>query len=200
MGVNNEPGYLEASFYMQHVGIQHTAVCVMGYAVGGAAPGQSQFDAMLAGWALALGPLYDSEVSFPRAVYIHNRAGTLERWESVGSATGLASTRIIEPPNVTYLLRKPTGLVGRRFRGRVYLPFAWSDGIDQTGTLTGSNFTALQTAAAAIKTNTVAAPTGMANLALLHSADPPSSAPAPTIISSLAASNRVATQRRRLVR
>lgn len=95
------------------------------------------------------------------------------------------------PAQVTYLVQKISGFAGRRNRGRMYIPGAPETTVNSGGFLTGTQTGLLATAAANFFTacNTEGLP-----LVILHT-EPPDTA---TDVVLLAASNKVATQRRRV--
>ena len=194
------PGFGLWTFYLQHAGISHTALVTMGFSVAAPPYTQANNNAMLTDFAGALTALYDSEVTFSRLTTLIGNDGPPLRFESSGTTVGTRTTQSITPPNTTYLLRKTTGFAGRRFRGRMYLPFVSELGTQQTGQLEASELTILTARAAALATAFVGGGTGSGGMYLLHSESPLSATPAPTPITSLSAQPFVATQRRRLRR
>lgn len=97
------------------------------------------------------------------------------------------------PQNVAVLVRKSTGLGGRRGRGRMFLPpfCVGEEGIAANGILDGTTRSTLQT-------NVDAWFDGLAAV-LLHDSQP-TPVPAPTPITGFTVDLTVATQRRRLRR
>lgn len=95
------------------------------------------------------------------------------------------------PPQVASLLQKSTGLAGRPFRGRMYIPGIAEAIVDEAGRITSPSLGIMQTAATAflddLGTNNVP-------MYILHE----SAAIAPTEVTALNLSPKVATQRRRL--
>lgn len=96
-----------------------------------------------------------------------------------------------EPQQVSALLRKHTGLAGRRNRGRCYLPGINETKVNADGTLTSAHHAALETAWAASFGALAGAD---APLVILHD----SATVTPTPVTSTSVGLRVATQRRRL--
>lgn len=192
-------GYGLWLFYFQHTGIQHTAVSSVGFEVATPPYTQSQLQSALSGWRTALQPLYDNEVKFARAVALIGNDGPAIRYEATGTTLGTRTASQVAPPNVTYLIRKTTQFAGRRYRGRMYLPYVYNAGIQQTGELTSTEQTALSTAVTALSTQLIAAGPNAASFRLLHASSPKSATPAPTTCT-LFADDFVATQRRRLER
>jgi hypothetical protein len=194
-------GYGMWTFEHQQVGVQHTALVTLGFKV--ATPPYTQAQCTSAGTAYlaAMTTLWDAEVTITRVIANIGNDGPPIRFESAINTACTRSAVAILPPNVTYLVRKTTAFGGRRYRGRMYLPFVSSTdtGTVQTGALTPAAFTLLQGRATALLTNLVAAGPNASELSLLH-AEGKSTTPAPTPIQQLAADDFIATQRRRMVR
>lgn len=98
------------------------------------------------------------------------------------------------PPNVAVLLRKVTGLGGRKNRGRMYWPSVAESSIDDTGTLVGSTITAFNDLWEEWK-DLWEATGGLGEQVILHQTET-----APTPITGYACQSLAATQRRRLRR
>lgn len=98
------------------------------------------------------------------------------------------------PPNVAVLLRKVTGLGGRKNRGRMYWPSVAESTIDDTGTLLGSTITAFNDIWETWK-DLWETTEGLGQQVILHQSET-----APTPITGYACQNLAATQRRRLRR
>jgi hypothetical protein len=195
------PGFGLMQLQLQHATIAHTAVCTFGFSIAAPPYTQSNNDANLAALRVSLLGLYDNEVTFQRLVTLVGNDGPLLRVESAGTGQGTRAAVVITSPNTTYLLKRTTGFAGRRYRGRLYLPFVNTLGITQTGQLSAGELTLLTSAAAALRSNIEGVPAGnVAQYALLHSTSPLSSTPPPTTVTALTAEAFVATQRRRLER
>jgi len=195
------PGYALASLYIRHTGISHVSIVTFGFAVSAPPITPSQASALMGLARAALAPLHDSEVSYERIVVIAGNDGPPLRVEAVNAGTGSRASQQISPPQVCYLVKRTTGFAGRRYRGRMYIPYVSSTAVDQFGKLTSGEQTLLNTFATNWGTNlfnAVGANTG--NPMLLHAESPLSSTPLPTQVTSHIASQVVATQRRRLER
>lgn len=107
-----------------------------------------------------------------------------------GTATAAGWT-----PNVAWLATKSTAFGGRSGRGRMYWPAAVETLADEAGNISGGSLTALNTA---LDNFLVELDTNSFPMVVLHGENSP--APAPYPVTSLLASTRVATQRRRLRR
>lgn len=134
---------------------------------------------------------------------------TGESGEFVENILGTAAVQTV-PPNVALLVRKLSGLGGRRGRGRMYVPGLGESSVDTGGTIVGGTVSGWQTIFDAIFNGLESQDTPMV---LLH--DPPGhwilnsngqprfvadvgeDAPAPTTVTSLVVESRVASQRRR---
>jgi hypothetical protein len=194
------PGFGLWTFYLQHAGISHTALVTLGFSVAAPPYTQANNDAAHTAWVLAMQPLWDAEVTFTKTAALIGNDGPLFRFETTGSGTGSRTAQTVTPPQTTYLLTKATGLAGRRYRGRMYLPFVSETGTQQTGQLESAESTILAARATALETGLVGGTTGSGGLFLLHSESPLSATPDPTLITNLSAGAFVATQRRRLRR
>ena len=192
-------GYGLWQFYMTHVGIGHTAIVTLGFKVATPPYTEVQGGNALAAFATAMAPLHDAEIVYARLVTLIGNDGPLIRFEAGGSTPGSRGAQIINPPNVTYLIRKRTSLAGRRYRGRMYVPFVSTTDSTQTGALTGTASTLLSARASALTTGLIAAGPNASEFDVLHATSPLSVTPPPTTCT-LLSENFVATQRRRLVR
>jgi hypothetical protein len=100
------------------------------------------------------------------------------------------------PQNCATLIRKRTGLAGRRRQGRMYLPAPYEGGVGPTGLIVAGDFNLLQTAS-----NTFLAAVNSSinseGMVILHSSGI-SAAPVPTPVTQLVVDPVIATQRRRL--
>lgn len=118
--------------------------------------------------------------------------GTIEGTTSV-PGTSASST---PPPNVAVLVKKITGRLGRRGRGRMFIPW-WVDEstVGEDGVIAGTTVNGFNTSLGNVLTNLQA---DMVPMYLLHDDEGSTAAPSPDEVTSLICDNRVATQRRRL--
>jgi hypothetical protein len=107
------------------------------------------------------------------------------------------------PPQVAVVVRKTSSLVGRRFKGRFYVPGILIDSaVDDAGLLIPGTVTSLQTAFSAFQSTLVIPATlteAQIALAIVHS--PPKSGvvtPPPNRVLALSVQALTATQRRRI--
>lgn len=115
--------------------------------------------------------------------------------ETEGLATvNVAGTYAVgaAPQNVALLVKKNTGLTGRKNRGRAYLPPCYVDegGINDNGIILAATLTTLNTRLATFYTAMIA---NLNSLVILHS-----DGSTPTGLASFVLEAQVATQRRRL--
>lgn len=105
---------------------------------------------------------------------------------------GTAGTNTTMPPNVAILAQKRTGLVGRKFRGRFYVPpyQVQETDVDYNGVMNAANLAAQQAAFDDFLARTQVLPY---DLMLFHS-----DGTLPTPVTSIVVQPLVATQRRRL--
>jgi hypothetical protein len=107
------------------------------------------------------------------------------------------------PPQVALVVRKTSGLVGRRFKGRFYVPGVLFDStVDDAGLVTSTAVGLFQTAFTAFQTTlALAASATEASLALAVVHSPPKSGaatPLPNRVQALSVQALTATQRRRI--
>lgn len=130
-------------------------------------------------------------------LYTADGAGNLQVYEAQRALAGTES-KTPHTNNTSLLLTKRTALAGRRGRGRMYLPmFCVGEGdVTATGFITSSLRDAIQP----LMDNWLTSTTGYPKV-LFHDVNPENPVPmAPTPITSVILSNRVATQRRRMRR
>jgi hypothetical protein len=108
---------------------------------------------------------------------------------TVGGGSGTAT-----PPQVAVLVKKSTGLAGRQFRGRFYVPAPAASNVLETGALAGGVQAQYDTAFTNINTALIA---GGEKMFILHRTPKVGSAPAPTQVVDLVTDPFVATQRDR---
>lgn len=145
---------------------------------------------------LDLQPLYDSSWTLGPVFFIVGNDGPDGRLDVTTTTSGTRSAQANPPPQVSYLIKKSTGLVGRKFRGRSYWPFGGAaTAIDEAGVLSGAENTLLTTAATAWAGHLNSVVGNSSGQVVLHSAGP-----VPTPVTSFSPERVVATQRRRLVR
>jgi hypothetical protein len=107
------------------------------------------------------------------------------------------------PPQVAMVVRKTSSLVGRRYKGRFYVPGMLIDSaIDDAGLLIPGTVTSMQTLFNSFLTGLAAPATALeAQVALCIVHTPPkngAATPAPNRVQSLAVQSLTATQRRRI--
>lgn len=139
----------------------------------------------------------DNQAEFlPAQGYFRTGGGLLELYTSTTGPTAGLSSQTSPPPQVSLVIRKRTASVGRRQRGRMFMPsvFLQEGDVDETGILTTLAVNAFQAAATAFLTNLNALGT-LIDMRLLHSIPV---APDSTPVTNLLVQPIVRTQRRRL--
>lgn len=145
-------------------------------------------------WAATILGIQTDDLTYEGVKVVMNVGGTLIGAESavdagVGAASGEPGTC-----NVSVLVQKRTGLIGRRFQGRMFLP-----GVRETGTADGARLTnaefALWNGVVDDLFDALGDGTFLIRPVLLHDE---SLATAPTEIASFQTQQLLATQRRRL--
>lgn len=114
---------------------------------------------------------------------------------STGAGVGTGGSGAT-PQNVAWLVQKRSGLIGRKNRGRCYIPGIQDSSVDETGGITLAIRNARQIASQDFRLAVEALPT-FVGLSILHSLG---DATQPTLITALTVDQQVATQRRRLRR
>lgn len=145
-------------------------------------------------------PFVDTEANFePAQGYYRPDADTLALVTSNQGVQAGTSNVASVPSNVARIFRLRTALVGRTYRGRIYLPWAVNESlVSEVGVLSTPAVTAGNIAVNSW-INNVINDADLDGLFLLHS--PPKGggpAPAPTLITSGVSAPVVGTQRRRL--
>lgn len=133
-----------------------------------------------------------NEVSFDGVHVIWNHAGSLLEGDSTDtpSVGGIGSTPV--PGNVSLLVHKSSGSIGRQHRGRLYVPGIPASWTDSSGSsVTNAHLTTYQDAFTAWLEQLV---TDQLSLVILHRAV----GVVPDVVSSLDVRQLLATQRRRL--
>ena len=163
---------------------------VLAVGVGGDLTGTNN---IVQAWQTAIRPCVSSSVTLNGGYVLWGQDGGDLRIDStiaVQAGTGGATNL---PPNTALLVRKLTGLGGRRNRGRMFIPGVPNTNVTSAGAIGGATLPTYQTAIDAARTAVVATAEVTA-VALFHDSAPF----APTTITTLEAQALVATQRRRL--
>jgi hypothetical protein len=156
---------------------------------------QANADALIAEMHAALDGCTTSAYTLDGGfVLVGNDGGDIRYDVTVSRAGALGGSA--NPQNVATLVRKNTGLGGRRNRGRMFLPGIPEAFTADNGIIAPANVTTLQTAVNLLHSGALFAASNVDAMVLLHSTPPTT----PTVINSLDVQNLVATQRRRLRR
>lgn len=145
-------------------------------------------------WEARAKTLCANEYTIGTTTCYYNQGGVLLVGQSVNppyvGSLGVGA----EPPAVSWLIRKNTGLAGRKFRGRMFAPQPRSDDVDGGGNVLAAQITNWAAAGALILSDMADGGVFGWSMAarLLHSDATP-----PTAITSLTCDPIVGTQRRR---
>lgn len=106
---------------------------------------QDAIDDFQTNFVAAIGPVLDSQVTIEQPT-IKLGDGSTVPFEAIGAAPvsvgGAAGTKL--PPNVALLVKKRTGVGGRKNHGRTYFPFVLEDPqVNENGTLVPASQAAL---------------------------------------------------------
>lgn len=188
-----------------HVGIEHrltgyprAAFTTYGVEVPTGSPFQDVANSIFTAHQTAMKGVLDTDVRFMAA---HCSFGTdgepFSINSNLASVQGTAPLTSL-PGNCAVLVQKFTARGGRRGRGRMYLPWAISEGsVDEAGTIVAAGVTGIQTAVNALLSGLDAA--GL-TMTLLHNEAGSSAPGAPDAVTSAAVSGIISNQRRRIVR
>jgi hypothetical protein len=142
-------------------------------------------------WATNLKPTTSNSLTLRETRAEWNDGGTMFTAEKSSGQTGELTDGVL-PQNCALLVRKNTGLSGRKFRGRNYWPLVLSEAnVNNAGVIDPGNVSDLQDIFDAMYTD-INDVTNVST-ALLHS-----DATDPTFITGFSVQNTIATQRRRL--
>lgn len=188
------PGFAGVLIPFQQATLARSAAITFGVDVSGATGTQQAIcDEIQASFMANLGLIIDSSVTIGPVKMSFGQDGA-EAVAAQGTVSNPGGRALVStPPQVAVLVKKTTALGGRRNRGRFYLPWAVASGsIGETGTLVGTEQTALQTKATAFRTQLAATPSPTP-MVLLHQVG----STTPTLVTALTVDARGATQRRR---
>jgi hypothetical protein len=124
-----------------------------------------------------------------------NTGGTIHEADSVSGTGAGGRGDQMSPPQVQHLTKKLTGIAGRAFRGRYYIPDVREDKVNGDGVLDATEGALMLSLGAAVFSAS-SANVQWGDLVILH----PSGGPAPTVVTTLQNELKVATQRRRYKR
>lgn len=183
-------GYYEVAYEMSLQGSTHTSVCTQGLQYTGA-DFPTDVPAVATAWAdNMMNPMAD--VWSFTGCRVRDASGTVfDEPQSTQGATAHTPTT----PNVTFLLKKVTGLGGRKNRGRMYYPGCSEQDVDGVGTVIGSKITEING-----QIGGWIGALALANFSpvILHNVTATDPTPAPTLMSTMFTETLAATQRRRM--
>lgn len=184
-------GFYEAAFHHTCDGSLHDTVCTLGLKYNGT-DFTNDGNGVGTGWGQYVMSEMANVWHFFKVVLRDANGAVKERiWNQVGGKASVAQTT-----NTAFLIDKQTGLSGRRFKGRMYLPGVSETDIDHNGIVTGGKQVAVTTAMG----NLINSLQGFHfDVYLLHGPRKDGlTPPPPTFITGMSCSARVATQRDRM--
>lgn len=197
MGVVINTGYGQAEFWHRLSGDAEPMITTIGFKDETPGATATAIATTLSGlWQGSAKPftvsLADSQWTYERCRVTLAVSGDLQLGENLANVVG-SNVTVTVPKNCCALVRKGTGVLGRRNRGRMYLPpYALATAfVDRNGMISSTFLTPLQTA---LNTFLGAMDTAGYQAVILHS----TSEVLPTVITSLVVQPQIATQRRRL--
>lgn len=184
-------GYSEVAFFHSLTGSLHASVCTIGVNYTGS-DFNNEANGLASAWGETIMQSMADVWTYTKATFRSQAGVTKER--NTGFPGGTAHTPTT--PNTTFLIRKITGLPGRRERGRMYLPGCSEQDLDGTGVVAPSKATEI----AGHLTELIEAATDLHfAFVLFHNVeDLETESEAPTTIQELVVDGRAATQRRRM--
>lgn len=150
-----------------------------------------------------LAVLIDNNLSFlpTQAYYRLVDGGPLFQVIATGAVANGSDANAKAPPNVCVSIKKRTAQVGRRYRGRMFLPGVVDETlVDEVGNILPAGITSINTQIALWEADVLAV-AGVEKFVLMHAPwenDPVDLTPTPTPITSFDCAPVVVTQRRRL--
>lgn len=190
-------GYGQATAIANATGDPEPMVCTMGFQVDDPVTvGQTAMDNFATAFLTALRNRTISLYTWSRVDFVVGKTtGDTAFTSTVGAGNG-ALTGAGLPQNCAWLVRKRSPLVGRKNRGRMYVPGVRETNVNEVGIIENTEVAGAQTAWNTFQANIEGDP-NFVGLAILHSLG---DATLPTPISALEVDNVIATQRRRMRR
>lgn len=173
-------------------GADHDPAIIFGYTDDGVDSAQTSASNICANFGGTVVGFLSNQIGLNNCHIVRNNGGTLEEGDSIAGSFGGGVVADSLTANVSILMHKGTGVIGKKFRGRMYVPALPKNHADASGsTIVGANLSDLQTAATNFLSALAVEPGPMV---LLHR----DIAVAPTVVTLLTVEARLATQSRRL--
>lgn len=139
MPLDIPPTYYEAAFTHSFSGSLRSAVCTLGLHYGGASF-TTDAPSVPAAWRTNIIPLMTT-ITFFSLCTLRDASGTVfTEPETLGGSHSTSPA----PTNIAWLVRKDTGVGGRKNRGRFYLPGMGEVDVDGVGNISSASLTAVQ--------------------------------------------------------
>jgi hypothetical protein len=185
-------GYGESLWIFDNIGDPDPYLVTHGFAYESPFDPDDWLSAMVTAWLDELRALTSDTVTLRATKLVYNDGGTMIEAEHAAGVAGQNTNNVL-PQNCALLVRKRTGLAGRKHKGRMYWPSILSDDlVNPIGQIDTSTITTLQGHFDDVFT----ALNGVTNAfpALLHT-DPLDT---PNAVTGYTVDGVIATQRRRL--
>jgi len=197
MGIRVPANHVELIFRMKMLNDNEEMLCTIGAGEEAATGfGQAQADNCKTTWGQFIMPLLANNTTFVGLTARTGPDGSAIVFESPASVVGSYAGSAL-PPNCSLLVRKRSNQGGRRNRGRMYIPGCPEGVVEPNGDLTAAYLTSFQQQINAWRT-ALADVSGISELAIFHTTGLGLPGLPPTMITSLIADKKIATQRRRL--
>lgn len=182
-------GFALATYHHTSIRYDGEAIFSFGIDLNAVVPDAALAEDLYDVWAAVFNPNWPNEVTFSKFRLLYRMADVLQAEEHVENTTGSVPDELA-PPNCAILVSKKTSLVGRRFRGRAYLPGMGINAIFDSSTWAPTMVGIAQAGVDALLADYDTR--GMTGVILHSDATPP------TPISAALVRSRIATQRGRL--
>jgi hypothetical protein len=195
MSARIPPGFGEINMQFNLTGDPQPMITSLGLDLTtGVVPDQTEANTMLTAMQTAFDEVLTATYSIGPGWVIYGQDGP-DDIRVDGTIAPVSGDQAVSPlvSNTAVLVRKVTGLGGRRNRGRMYIPGTPETWVDSLGQLELVNLTTWQTQMTNLRADLIGLPT-IDNLVVLHESAPFT----PTVITGLTVQRLVATQRRRL--
>lgn len=119
-------------------------------------------------WKVVVASTLCSQMTYTRLTTLINTSGTVKQFETIANQPGGLTGNTMLPLNSAVVVKKQTGLAGRRNRGRIYLPGIPEDAVDDSGNVLGSFLTTINSKLNTFQANCIANVSPDCEVAILH--------------------------------
>lgn len=188
-------GFSQIVFFFQLAGDPEPMLVTLGAETSGITPssGIDMANGFFDAWRDNLTGMHVTTCVLQKVVMYQGAVGGSVPYESNFTPNDGTGGSTALPPNTALLVKKLTGVAGRKNRGRFYVPGTPESIVDNAGNIGSSNEASYNTQLGLFRTQCLAI-LGVDSLRVLHT----DTSDVPTEITQLKVDPRVATQRRRL--